>query len=124
MHQSVSAKHRLHLCSLTVSRVDVDFSALHHEMDRTIDEAVDSIRAQLASVEGYVAAFAGTEYEALVEVSGYSKSMWLDSVVVQYVNYHVGSQCNIHHRPGAAMELATVESDVHSLVSHYNYEIG
>jgi len=93
-------------------------------MDRTIDEAVHSIRAQLTSVEGHVAALAGTQYETFVEVGRYSKSMGRDRVVVHYVNYDIGPQCNIHHRPGAAMKLATVESDVHSLVSHYYDEIG
>jgi len=77
----------------------------------------------MVSVEGHITAFAGTQYEALVEVTGYGEAMGLDRVVVHYVNYDVGSQCNIQHRPGAAMELAAVESDVHSLVSHDHDEI-
>lgn len=48
--------------------------------------------------------------------------MGLDRVVVHDVNYDVGSHCNIHYRPEAAMELAAVESDIHPLVSHYNDE--
>ena len=92
-------------------------------MDRTIDETVDSIRAQLASVEGHVTALAGAQLEALVEVGSYGKTMRLDRVIIHHMNCNAGSHRDIHHRPEAAMELATVEPDVHSLVSHYYDEI-
>ena len=108
---------------MTISRINVDFAALHQDMDRTLDEAVDSIRPQLTSVEGHIIAFARTQYQTFVEVGGYGEAMVLDRVIVHYVNYHVSSQGNIHHRPEAAMEFASVESDVHSLVSHYHDEI-
>ena len=92
-------------------------------MDRTIDKTVDSIRAQLASVEGHVTALAGAQFEPLVEVGGYGEAVRLNCVVVHHVNCDAGSHRDIHHRPEAAMELAAVESDVHSLVSHYYDEI-
>ena len=106
-----------------VSRVHVDFSTLHQDMDRAFDEAVDSIRAQLASVEGDVTALAGAQFQPLVEVGGYRKTMGLYCVIIHHMNCNVGSHRDVHHGPEAAMELATVEPDVHSLVSHYYDEI-
>ncbi len=92
-------------------------------MDRTIDETVDSIRAQLASVEGYVTTFAGAQFEPLVEVSRYGESMGFNRVVVHHVNCNTCSQSDIHHRPETTMELATVEPNVQSLVGHHHNEI-
>ena len=92
-------------------------------MDRTGDEAVDTIRAQLASVEGHVTTLARAQSEPLVEVGGYGKAMGLYCVIIHHVDCNVGSYGDIHHWPEPGVELAPVESDVHSLVSHYYDEI-
>ena len=92
-------------------------------MNQTIDETVDPIRAQLASVEDHVTALAGAQLEALVEVGSYGKTVGLDRVIIHHMNCNAGSHCDIHHGPEAAVEFATVETDVHSLVSHYYDEI-
>src|SRR4029077_20747937 len=99
MHHCVSAKHRLSPCSMTISRVHVDFSALHEDMDRTFDEAVNPKRAQLVRVKGHVTTLARTHLEPFVEISGYGESVRFDCVVVDYMNCNIPSKCNIHHRP-------------------------
>src|SRR5437870_12458262 len=40
------------------------------------------------------------------------------------MNYDVPPLCDVHYGPVATVESASVEPDIHSLISHYNYEVG
>ncbi len=40
------------------------------------------------------------------------------------MNRNVSPQCDIHYGPRAALELVTVEPDIHPFVSHHNDKIG
>jgi len=48
----------------------------------------------------------------------------LDCIIVYDMNYDVPPLCDVHYGPGATVESASVEPDIHSLISHYNYEVG
>src|SRR5437870_141 len=50
--------------------------------------------------------------------------MRLNCIIVYDMNRNVSPQCDIHYGPRAALELATVEPDIHPFVSHHHDEVG
>ena len=49
--------------------------------------------------------------------------MRLNCIIVYDMNRNVSPHRDIHYGPRAALELATVEPDIHPLVSHHDYEV-
>jgi hypothetical protein len=92
-------------------------------MDRTGDVAVDQERARLIGGKLHITTLAGTQRKTAEEAL-YRKSMRLNCIIVYDMNRNVSPQRDIHYGPRAALELATVEPDIHPFVSHHNDEVG
>jgi hypothetical protein len=103
-------------------RIHVKSPILHEQVDRTRDVTVDRKRAQLISGKRHITACAGTQRKS-TEVPLYRKSMRLNCVIVYDMNRNVSPHRDIHYWPRAALELATVEPDIHPLVSHHYDEV-
>src|SRR5437867_10525263 len=50
--------------------------------------------------------------------------MRLNCIIVYDMNRNVSPHRDIHYGPRAALEPATVETDIHPFISHHNYEVG
>jgi len=92
-------------------------------VDRTGDVTVDQERARLIGGKRYITTRAGTQRKS-AEVALYRKAVRLNCVIVYDMNRNVSPQCDIHYGPRAALELATVEPDIQSFVSHHDDEVG
>src|SRR3989441_10615503 len=124
MHQPVcEIKHGYPVRSFHRSGVYVNFPILHEHVDCTPDVAVDQERACLIGGKRDITTGAWTQSKS-AEVTLYRKPRRLNCVIVYDMNRNVSPQRDIHYGPRAALELATVEPDIHPLVSHHDDEVG
>src|SRR5207245_3490431 len=124
MHQPVcEIQHGYPVLSFHRSGVYVNFPILHEHVDCTPDVAVDQERACLIGGKRDITTGAWTQSKS-AEVTLYRKPMRLNCVIVYDMNRNVSPQRDIHYGPRAALELATVEPDIHPFVSHHDDEVG
>src|SRR5438445_6898991 len=92
-------------------------------MDRAGYVAINQERTWLIGGKRHITTSARTQRET-AEVALYRKPMRLNCIIVYDMNRNVSPQRDIHYGPRAALELATVEPDIHPFVSHHNDEVG
>src|SRR5438445_4687378 len=92
-------------------------------MDRAGYVAINQERTWLIGGKRHITTSARTQRET-AEVALYRKPMRLNCIIVYDMNRNVSPQRDIHYGPRAALELATVEPDIHPFVSHHDDEVG